>query len=148
MNRSGGGESGLPALGRARVPASAIPERQFPSLGSEENLPRPSPPRLREGEPPLAGRAGAGRGGAGESRPGAGLAGGPRAGGRGAQCVRLRSARLAGRGHHMSSGTGDRPQPARGRPCSCSPALAPGPNHVYLLLLLFQGLWQFQEEIR
>lgn len=67
------------------------------------------PHRLRTWKVPTepllpVGPAGAGSGvraagGAGRGRrlaPGAGLAGGP-AGGRGAQCVRLRSARLAGR---------------------------------------------------
>lgn len=79
-----------------------------------------------------------------------GRAGWGPAGRRGAQCVRLRSARLASRGDHMSSGARDPPQPARGRPAAAAPQpRAPaGPNHVYLLLLLFQGLWQFQEEIR
>lgn len=75
------------------------------------------------------------------------------AGRRGALCVHLRSARLPGSGDHMSSGAGYPPQPARGRPeaAALQPG-SPGPprsaNHVYLLLFLFQGLWQFQEEIR
>lgn len=50
-----------------------------------------------------------------------GRAGWGPAGRRGAQCVRLRSARLASRGDHMSSGARDPPQPARGRPAAAAP---------------------------
>lgn len=64
------------------------------------------------------GRAGRGPEARGGSRPEA--AGAGPAGGRGAQCVRLRSARLVGRRHHMSSGGGDPEQPRVG-------ASRPGP---------------------
>jgi hypothetical protein len=101
----------------------------------------------------VAGRGGAGR--ADYARVEAGLAEAglaePAGGQRGAQCVQLRSARLHGRGHHMSRGTGPDCSPPAGAPAAPqprTPALLPGPNHVYLLLLLFQGLWQFQEKIR
>lgn len=69
------------------------------------------------GAPPV-GRAGRGPEARGGSRPEA--AGAGPAGGRGAQCVRLRSARLVGRRHHMSSGGGDPAQPRVG-------ASRPGP---------------------
>lgn len=111
--------SGLPVGCRAWVLATTPRGLSFPVNKVLGNLPRPPPSEYRgrclgkgASGPPSGGGAGRGcgrRGGAGRSGPiapgeEAGQAGAP-AGWRGAQCVRLRSARLAGSGNHMSTGS-------------------------------------------
>lgn len=123
-------------------PPSEDGRGKVPGKGHE----RPTEPIQlgRGGAGVLAAGGGEGRGGAGGPRLEAGLAGTRGQARRAVRAAAERAARRPPASHE---------HPARG--CPAAAALQPSgrapphdPNHVCLLLLLFQGLWQFQEEIR